>query len=139
MKIESIKKIILVIVPAFILTGLLFLNYHYINEQKIAELRAVQQDAELAKLSSLKRAPASFDAEVAKFNSHFKKALIATRVRDGKESETALQSAIVAWGEIADYYRYNQPADYFKTEHWLEKINNIYELIIKAENFLPQE
>lgn len=139
MKKVKTKKLWLAIILVIILLALVFYRLHLTNEIKLAEQRAQQQDAELAKLKSIKRAPVSFDVEAAKFNTYYKTALIATRQGDAPKSEIALQSAITSWRDIANYYRSNQPVDYMKTKDWLAKINNIYELVIKAENFIPQK
>jgi hypothetical protein len=126
MKIFQDKNFVRFILPAIVLIAILIGGYYY-NERRQALERATR-------VAALKQAPISFDVEVSNFHQDYKLSLIATRQADKLQVDRSLPLMIEKWRRIADYYGENQPADYGATRDWPDKLEGIFESIIKATN-----
>lgn len=130
-RVDRMKKITLILLPAIIIIAVLVLSYFYTKEQK----KGPETTAGTGTTDVQKRALVSFDIESIKFQTSYKVALVATRQKDVLITRNALKQTVIKWRDTANYYKENQPFDYIKTTDWANKINSIFELIIKADNF----
>lgn len=122
---RKVKKYLYIILPAIIIFAIYGISYYLINTDRF--LITPEQ-------TGVRIAPISFDSEIDKFQPVFKKAFIATAHEEKIASLDSLNKAIKNWREIDSYYRENQPDAYYKTVNWADKINLLFELLVKSEN-----